>query len=133
MKRWKTIQACLALAAVLLLLPHSPALAQGSPRPSMPLWMEWSEGAYLGVRLRDVQATDVARLKLAAERGALVQSVEPGSPAASAGIQADDVIVDYDGGAVQSVAQLTRMVGETPGGRTVGITIMRGGQASRFR
>jgi len=84
-------------------------------------------GGRLGVRLTEVGKDDVARLKLPGERGALVQSVEEGSAAEKAGIKDGDVILRYQGEAVQSAAQLARMVRETPSGRAVTVELSRGG------
>lgn len=76
-------------------------------------------GSYLGVVLRDVSQADVDRLGLSGEYGAYLESVSEESPAAEAGLQADDVIRSWNGERVESVAQLTRFVRETPPKRTV--------------
>lgn len=89
-------------------------------------------GAVLGVRIEDVDKQDVARLKLAEERGALVKGVEPDSPAQKAGLKEGDVILRYQGEAVQSAAQLARMVRETPPGRTVALEVSRGGALQKL-
>jgi serine protease Do len=89
-------------------------------------------GGKLGVRLDDVDKDDVARLKLAAERGAIVESVSPDTPAERAGIQEGDVIVRYEGETVQSAAQLARLVRETPGGRTVALEVNRNGSLQKL-
>ena len=84
-------------------------------------------GAHLGVQLADVGKTDVARLKLSEERGALVKSVDSDTPAEKAGLKEGDVILRYQGEAVQGAAQLARLVRETPPGRTVSLEVSRGG------
>lgn len=88
-------------------------------------------GSHLGVRLEDVGKDDVARLKLSEERGALVKSVEAGSPADKAGMKAGDVIVRYHGESVMGASQLARLVRETPPGRTVPIEVVRDGAAQK--
>ena len=85
------------------------------------------EGAFLGVRLQDVEADDVERLKLPGERGALVVEVEDATPAARAGLQKGDVVVSFEGETVRSAAQLARLVRETPAGRKVSIGVSRDG------
>ena len=60
-----------------------------------------------------------------ADRGVLVRSVEPNSPAERAGLKANDVILQYNKQEVVGVRQLTRLVGETPVGRTVDVTVRR--------
>jgi len=89
-------------------------------------------GARLGVVLEDVRAEDVARLKLAEERGALVKEVVKGSAAEKAGLKDGDVILSYQGERVGSAAQLRRLVRETPPGRHVTIEASRGGAPQRL-
>jgi S1-C subfamily serine protease len=89
--------------------------------------------AYLGVDLDEVVKEDVARLKLPEERGALVRSVEDGSPAQKAGLKADDVIVRFQGENVHTARQLARLVREQPSGRSVSIEALRGGASQRLQ
>jgi membrane-associated protease RseP (regulator of RpoE activity) len=88
-------------------------------------------GGYLGVTLAEVERGDVARLRLEAERGARVLEVLDDTPAARAGLKADDVIVAYEGEPVRSALQLRRLVGETPAGRAVEIELVRDGGSQR--
>lgn len=89
--------------------------------------------AYLGVSLGEVTKDEVARLKLPEERGALVRSVEEGSPAQKGGLEADDVIVRFQGESVHTGRQLARLVREQPAGRTVAIEVVRGGASQRMQ
>ena len=89
-------------------------------------------GGRLGVSLEEVAADDVARLKLAGERGAVVTDVQEGSAAEKAGIKAGDVIVRFGGQDVWSAAQLARLVRETPAGRTVDVEVSRGGSVQKL-
>ena len=57
--------------------------------------------------------------------GALVSSVEKGSPAEKAGIEAGDVILKFDGKAVASSEDLPRLVGSTKPGTKSVIQLMR--------
>jgi serine protease Do len=75
-------------------------------------------GAFLGVGLDEVEGD---------ARGAKVRTVEPNSPAETAGLQDGDVIVRFDGADVRSARQLVRLVGETPVGRVVPIEVERAG------
>jgi len=90
-------------------------------------------GTYLGVSLDEVGKEDVTRLKLAEERGALVKSVEDGSPAQKAGIKADDVIVRFQGEAIHSARQLSRLVREQPQGRNAAIEVVRAGSPLKLQ
>jgi serine protease Do len=57
--------------------------------------------------------------------GAVVSAVNPGTPAAKAGIQAGDVIVEYNGRPVTDSDSLVSMVVATKPGTTVPVTIYR--------
>jgi serine protease Do len=59
------------------------------------------------------------------DRGVLVRSVEANSPAERAGLKANDIIVQYNKQDVVGVQQLTRLVNETPVGRSVDVVIRR--------
>ncbi len=82
-----------------------------------------SGGGFLGVTLEELSGD---------ARGASVRSVEPDSPAAKAGLKEGDVVVRFDGEPVRSAAQLSRVVGETPAGRTVPVEVTRGGATQKL-
>jgi C-terminal processing protease CtpA/Prc len=86
-------------------------------------------GAWLGVSLQDVTAEKARELKLAGDFGALVGRVEADSPASTAGLEKGDVIVEFAGERVRSVAQLRRLISETPAGRAVVLQVVRAGQS----
>ncbi len=54
--------------------------------------------------------------------------VDQDAPAGKAGVREHDVIVSLNGTAVESAAQLRRMIKETPPGRVVSLGISRDGQ-----
>ena len=78
-------------------------------------------GSQLGVMVSDVDAK-------AAAVGVQIDEVNDDSPAEKAGIKSGDVIVEYDGERVRSARQFTRLVQETPEGRTVKIGLLRDGK-----
>ncbi len=84
--------------------------------------------AFLGVSMEEVTAENMAKYKLAGEKGVIVQSVEKDSPAEKAGIRAGDVILEFVGQPVLSMAQMSRMVQEMPVGRTVDLVVSRDGK-----
>lgn len=86
-------------------------------------------GVYLGVQLSDINEDRAKALKLNEERGVEVLKVEPGSPAANAGIKAGDVLLSYNGENILGAQQLGRLVSETPQGRKVKIQLWRDGKA----
>jgi serine protease Do len=123
----------LTLAAIgVLVLTSGVLLAQKTEHqdPTAGMMMHgFGSQSWMGVSVSDV-TSDVARgLKLSGDYGALVSEVKPGSPAAKSGVQKNDVIIEFDGERVRSVAELRRLVRETPSGRTVKIKLIRDGQA----
>lgn len=89
--------------------------------------LEGGPRSYLGVGVREVDA-DVAREKnLGEERGVVITSVAEGSPAEKAGLRRGDVVLEYNGQAVQGVEQFIRLVRETPVGRSVTLKVNRDG------
>ncbi|HLX85674.1 MAG TPA: PDZ domain-containing protein [Terriglobales bacterium] len=84
--------------------------------------------SYLGVDIADVSPERLGELKLKEEHGAEVTMVDQDAPAGKAGLKPHDVIVSLNGTAVESTAQLRRMIKETPPGRVVTLGISRDGQ-----
>ncbi len=101
--------------------------AQNQPEIRKFVFTGGGEGSWLGVEIKDVTPALEKQFKLPGDYGAIVGTVEPGSPAAKAGIQKDDVILEFAGERVLSVATLRRLVSETPPGRTVTAEISRDG------
>jgi len=58
--------------------------------------------------------------------GVYVESVREGSPAAKAGVQAGDIVVDFDGEHVRSASHFTRLVQESVPDREVTLVVVRG-------
>jgi membrane-associated protease RseP (regulator of RpoE activity) len=88
-----------------------------------------SGGSWLGVQIADMDAERGKELGLRDVHGAEVQSVSPGSPAEEAGIKEGDVITEYQGSRIEGVAQLTRLVRETPSGRMAHLEVWRNGSS----
>ena len=86
-------------------------------------------GSRIGVSIRDVDGGESKDAKGVAA-GVIVDDVSAGSAAEKGGIRKGDAIVEFDGERVRSVRQLTRLVQETPAGRTVQAVIVRDGQRS---
>ena len=89
--------------------------------------------AYLGVDIADVSPDRLSELKLKEEHGAEITMVDQDAPAGKAGLHEHDVIVSLNGTAVESAAQLRRMIKETPPGRVVSLGISRDGQAMTIK
>ena len=82
-------------------------------------------GSYIGITVHEV---DGAAGGATAEEGAIVTDVRAGGPAAAAGVEAGDVVVEFDGERVRGTRSLTRLVQETPAGRTVPAAVLRDGE-----
>jgi membrane-associated protease RseP (regulator of RpoE activity) len=89
--------------------------------------------SFLGVDIADISAERLAELKLKEEHGAEVVMVDQDAPAGKAGIHEHDVILSLNGAAIESAAQLRRMIKETPPGRVVSLGISRDGQPMTFK
>lgn len=93
------------------------------------LQLNTESSGWLGVTIAEVTAEKARELRLPAERGVLVTDVEENSPAAKAGLRANDVIIEYNGQRVEGTVQFRRMIRETPAGRTVQLTLWRDGRS----
>src|SRR5262245_8253835 len=126
-----------AVAAVLLLVvggmvaPTLWAQVRGrvAPAPSEPpgaLFMP-GLGPTIGISVRDPAPEELSKAKLAEPGGAVVSGLVDSSPASKAGLKSGDIVVEFDGERVRSARHLTRLVQETPAGRTVRMAIARDG------
>ena len=89
---------------------------------------ERPERGYLGVGLQPVSDDIAASLGLPKDRGEIVRTVQPGTPAAKAGIQQGDVIVAVNGKDVNPDQTVSYLVANLPVGTRSTITVMRGGK-----
>ena len=83
---------------------------------------------WLGVKIQEVNPELVKTLGLDKARGALVADVTPTGPAERAGILAGDVIVRFNGAAINEMRDLPRIVAETAVGTAVTVEVMRQGK-----
>lgn len=87
---------------------------------------------WLGVKIQVVTDDIAESLGLGKARGAIVGSLTPDGPAAKAKIEPEDIILEFDGKEVTEKARLSRLVGETPVGKTVKIKVWRKGKEMTF-
>jgi serine protease Do len=87
----------------------------------------------IGVAIQGVNRDLAESFGLDRPRGALVSSVEPGSPAEKAGIKSGDVILAVDGKAVDQSVDLPRIVGETKPGTALALQVWRKGATQDLR
>ena len=82
--------------------------------------------AYLGVALdRDFTPREAHRLGMVRPVGARVEAVTVNAPAAAAGVRPDDVILEFDGRAIEDDDHLMSVVGTTAVDRTVSVSLFR--------
>src|SRR5512139_305780 len=84
---------------------------------------------WLGVVIQEVTADLADSFGLDRPRGALVSQVQPDSPAAKAGLQASDVILQFNGRPVENSGDLPRMVGMAKPGAKILLQVWRKGRA----
>jgi len=107
-----------------------PRVAPAPPvMPEVLMEMEDGDRGWLGVTISEVTAEKAKELKLSAERGVLLGEVEAESPAAKAGLKANDVVTEFNGQRIEGTAQFRRLIRETPPGRAVQLTVWRDGRA----
>jgi len=83
---------------------------------------------WLGVVIQEVTADLADSFGLDRPRGALVSQVQPDSPAAKAGLQASDVILQFNGRPVENSGDLPRMVGMAKPGAKIPLQVWRKGR-----
>jgi len=81
----------------------------------------------IGVSIQEVNQGLAESFGLDAPRGALVSSVEPGSPADRAGIKAGDVILSMNGKPIARIGDLTARVAERKPGEQATLGLWRSG------
>jgi len=87
---------------------------------------------WLGVRISDVTPDMAEAIGLASTDGAMVSEV-PDGPAKNAGIQHNDIIVNFNGTDVKDTRQLVNLVGDAPVGSTVRVVVLRDGETMTFK
>jgi serine protease Do len=136
-------------------IPPMPPMAEMAPPPGMPEMAEppempepppafrWDDGSghhkflfremgrgprKLGIEYQEIDGQLAQYFKLAGERGVLVTSVDAEGPAGKAGLKAGDVILKFDGKAVNAGDDLRDKVRRAEGGKEVAVTVQRDGR-----
>jgi len=81
----------------------------------------------IGVQIGEVTKDVAESLGLGKAQGALVQRVEPGGPAEKGGLEAGDIILKFNGVAIEKPSDLPRLVGSIRPGTRATVTIWRKG------
>lgn len=88
---------------------------------------------YLGVGAHPVRLPAALRQQLGQETGLIVVSIEPGSPAERGGLLLGDVLVALDGQPVRHHDDVQARLTAESVGTSVGIGLIRGGEAKELR
>jgi serine protease Do len=77
---------------------------------------------------RDLSPEEHKQLKIAGEKGAVIQQIEPGGPAEKAKIEVGDVIVGFEGQTIDRGSLLQWLASTSGVGKTVNVRVLRGGK-----
>jgi S1-C subfamily serine protease len=81
---------------------------------------------YLGLQVaQSFEAADAAKLGLTKAQGALLETIYPNTPAASAGLQARDVVLEVDGVAIRNENHFINHISSLPAGRRIRLNVWR--------
>jgi serine protease Do len=83
---------------------------------------------WLGVQIQPLDEDLAKSLGAPDTKGALIAKVEPGSPAEKAGLQAGQVVREFNGVAIDRLRTLSRAVAAVEPGRTAQVTVLADGK-----
>ena len=81
----------------------------------------------LGVRIKEVDFALAETFGMDRPRGAFVDDVQPGSPAAAAGIENDDIVIEFNDHLIEASADLPFFVGQYRPDTTSDLLVFRNG------
>ena len=81
---------------------------------------------WLGISGSTLDPNTANQYNLSIDKGAIIQSVEPNTPASKAGLQSGDIVVGMDGAPVTSMDDLVAQIRKHKVGDTVSIDFYRG-------
>ena len=82
----------------------------------------------IGVQLQELTFDLATSLGLKEPKGALVAAVQNGGPADTSGIMPGDVVLSVNDQAIQSTADLARLIGQSKPGSTISLQVWRNGK-----
>jgi S1-C subfamily serine protease len=88
---------------------------------------------FLGIQYVPINPAIARQLGVQVKNGVVVGGVQPGSPAATGGVQSRDVITQIDGQDLQGDSSLAESVNAHKPGDTVTLTVLRGNQQVNLR
>jgi serine protease Do len=88
---------------------------------------------WLGVQIQEVTEQIAEQFELPEARGALVSQIFPDTPAADGGIERGDVIVEFDGQAIDEWRDLPLVVAQAPVEKDARVVVLREGKRKELR
>lgn len=97
-------------------------LARGDPRQATT-----SKGArgFLGIQTREIAPEEVKFYQLPSSRGVVIESVVPGSPAASAGMRPGHIVLEFAGAPIKGSDHLRQLVRQQAPGAEVSLKVLK--------
>ena len=92
-----------------------------------------SRSAWLGVYTQEVDDEMAEDYDLSVDHGAIIDEVLDDSPAEAAGLEEDDIIVEFDGKFVRDDDDLSDLILDSRPGDTVNLTVVRDGKEQQIR
>ncbi|MEE9493453.1 MAG: DegQ family serine endoprotease [Gammaproteobacteria bacterium] len=87
---------------------------------------------WLGVLIQDVTRELAESFSMKTPQGALIAKILPDSPASKSGFKVGDVVVSFNGKDIERSSSLPPVVGSTPVGKEVPVSVMRDGKLTKF-
>ncbi len=83
---------------------------------------------WIGVYVQQITPEIAESINLQNHQGALVADVTPGGPAEKAGVQRGDIIVEFNGNAIQDMQELPKSVASYAPGTSTQLKVLRNGE-----
>jgi membrane-associated protease RseP (regulator of RpoE activity) len=103
-----------------------------APDPGRDITILIGGGAYLGVEPQNLGRELADAFGVPDGKGVLLARVIPGGPAARAGLKTGDVLVKFDGHALETASDLRRDLRQVRGRKTVHLVAVRKGETREF-
>jgi len=115
----------IALLFPLLFGGHEPLYCMGDPDEVIVLSSDVSRKGWLGVSVQDMTPGLAKSMGVSAKEGALVNEVIDDSPADSAGVKDEDVIIEFNGKTIGDADDLVHEVRKLDPGTKASVVLMR--------
>ena len=87
----------------------------------------------LGISMQDLTPKLARALGVKADNGVVITQVQPGSPAARAGLREGDVVVELDGHPMRNAVEMRAQLAVTPAGQVIELRVLRASAELKIR